>query len=276
VLPFTPAMLDALRIVDGSTLSPLVHDGGANSDFYPILDLGAERTRYLEEGAAGFAGLSGDRFGIATLLEGRRAAVSKAPYIVIGDVPRLEAMELAARVNGGGFVGASGGQFGAAEHMRAVDRLLASGTPPVDWHVWVDAVRQAEETRAGGTAGVADTAFYGRATRFLVAQKAPDEARASIAFLHGLASWDFAEASRASKTLLGAVSRGDHWLPPDLLREGAVIALLRSGEPAAARDAYILLAPASSRSPNDVRPQLAAAWIQAALAPKQGQPMAIR
>ena len=276
VLTLTPPMLDALRIVEASTLAPLVKGGGANSDFYPILDLGAERTRYLEEGAAGFAGLSGDRFGIAMLMEHRRAPVSSTPYIVIGDVPRLEAMDLAARVNGGGYVGASGQQLSAGESVRAVERLLATGVAPIDWHVWIDAIRQTEETRAGGSAGIADSAFYGRVSRFMAQQTPPPEARAAVSFLHGLASWDFAEAATASEPLLAAASRGDYWLAPDLLREGAVVALLRTGNAAGARDAYLQLAPSSSRSPNDVRPQLLAAWIQDGLTPKAKAPVAVR
>ena len=264
VLPLTPQMLDALCIVQASTLAPLVRGGGANSDFYPILDLGAERTRYFEEGAAGFAGLSGDRFGIATLLEQRRAPVSVTPYIVIGDVPRLEAMELAARVNGGAFAGASGAQLGAAENVRSVERLLSSDAAPIDWHVWVDAIRQAEETRAGGSAGIADSAYFGRVSRFLARHSPPAEARASVAFLHGLAAWDYAEASRAAEPLLTAASHGDYWLAPDLLREGTVVARLRTGDIAGARSAYVLLDGSSSRSPNDVRPQLLAALIRAA------------
>jgi hypothetical protein len=250
--------------VSGSTLAPLVRGGGANSDFYPVLDLGAERTRFLTEGATGFRGLSGDRFGIATLLEGRRAPVSTAPYIVIGEVPRLEAMELAARVGGGGFTGATITQLTAAENVRAVDRMLASDAPPLDWRYWVDAVRRAEETRAGGSAGVADSAYYDRASRFLTRHAAPTEARASIAFLHGLASWDFDEAARASAPLLEAAMRGDFWLSPDLLREGSVVARLRTGDLAGARAAWVQLAPASARSADDVRPQLLAAWIIAA------------
>jgi hypothetical protein len=198
------------------------------------------------------------------LLEGRRAPVSRTPYVVIGDVPRFEAMELAARLRANNFSGASGPQVGAAEQVRSVDRMLASDTPPVDWHVWVDAVRMAEELRAGGSAGVADTVYYDRVQRFLNRQSAPTEAKASIAFLRGLAGWDFVEAAMASRTLLGAAARGDHWLPPDLLREGSVIALIRTGDVATARNADALLAPSSSRSPNDVRPQLLAAWILAA------------
>jgi hypothetical protein len=267
VLTLTPQMLDALRLVQASTLAPLVQNGGANSDFYPVLDLGAERTRYLSEGANGFTGLSGDRFGLATLVEGRRASVSTAPYIVIGEVARLEAMELAARVSRGTFAGATPAELTLAENVRAVDRLLATDAPPVDWHVWVGAVRQAEETRAGGTAGIADTAFYSRATRFTVRENAPPEARAAIAFLHGLAAWDFSQASSAADTLLEAARRGDFWLPADLLREGAVVAKLRIGDVNGAHGAFIQLHSVSSRSPNDVRPQLLAAWIAAAAQP---------
>ena len=267
VLTLTPQMLDALRIVDASTLAPLVRStgGGANSDLYPVLDLGAERTRYLAEGATGFAGLSGDRFGIATLLEHRRAAVSTAPYIVIGDVPRLEAMELAARVASGSFAGATPAQVTAAENVRAVERLLAADAPPLDWHFWVEAVRRAEETRAGGSAGVADTAYFARLTRFLGRQSTPPppEAPAAVAFLHGLAASDFATASRAAEPLLAAASRGDYWLSPDLLREGVIVARLRTGDIAGARSAFVQLGPTSSRAPDDVRPQLLAAWIMA-------------
>jgi spermidine synthase len=264
VLPLTPQMLDALRVVTGSTLAPLVRGGGANSDFYPVLDLGAERTRFLTEGATGFIGLSGERFGVATLLEPRRAGVSTSPYIVIGDVPRLEAMELAARVNAGQFTGATNDQLVAAENVRAVDRMLVNGAPPVEWRYWVEQVRRAEETRAGGSAGIADSAFFARIARYLARQPAPPEAKASIAFLHGLAAWDFAETAHASTTLIDAAARGDFWLSPDLLREGTVVARLRTGDIAGARSAWMRLAPVSSRSPDDVRPQLLAAWIIAA------------
>jgi len=264
VLAFTPQMLDALRVVTGATLAPLVHSGGANSDFYPVLDLGAERTRFLGEGATGFIGLSGERFGIATLLEPRRAPVSTAPYVVIGDVPRLEAMELAARVNASEFAGATNEQLVAAENVRAVDRMLASGAPPVEWRYWVEAVRRAEEIRDGGSAGIADSAWFARLGQYLTRQSAPAEAKASIAFLHGLAAWDFAETARASTTLIDAAARGDFWLSPDLLREGTVVARLRTGDIAGARSAWLRLAPVSSRSADDVRPQLLAAWIIAA------------
>ena len=272
VLTLTPAMLDGLRVVQASTLAPLVRattGGAANSDFYPVLDLGAERTRYLADGATGFAALSGDRFGLATLLEQRRASVSTSPYIVIGGVPRLEAMDLAARVNGGGFTGAEPDQLMAAENARALDREVASDAPPLDWQYWVEAVRRVEETRAGGTAGIADSAYFARVTRYLDRQAAPPGARAAVAFLHGLAAWDFAEVAHASEPLLEAASHGEYWLAPDLLREGTVVARLRTGDVPGARAAFLRLGAASLRSPNDVRPQLLRAMIVAASAAAQ-------
>jgi predicted membrane-bound spermidine synthase len=261
VLPLTPAMLDALHIADAETMAPLVRGGGANSDFFPILDLGAERTRYRKEGAMGFVGLSGDRFALAPMLEGRRAPPVSTTYNAIPGVPRLEAMELGARVSTGKFEGATGPQLGAAERARSVDRLLAATVPPVEWHVWVDAVREAEETRAGGSLGVADTGFFAAVERALARQSPPPEARAAVDFLHGLATHDFGRASHAASPLIEAARRGDDWLPADLVRDGAVVAALKTGDVSAARAAMVVLMPRSTRSRSDVRAQLLGAWV---------------
>jgi predicted membrane-bound spermidine synthase len=266
ILPLTAPMLDALHMVNGPTLAPLVRRGGANSDFYPTLDLGAERTRYLDEDARGFVGLSGERFGLATLLEGRRTSVASEPYTVIWNVPQLEARELAARVRLRQFTGASGFHLGAAERARAVERLLVTDAPPVDWHVWVDAVRDAEGTRAGGTAGIVDTALFAAVERFLARQPAPAEARAAVAFLRGLAGWDWVEVSRAAEPLLAAAQRRDFWLPPDLLRDGAVAARLQLGDVPGARSALRALHAQTSRSPHDVRSRLLVAMVEKAAA----------
>lgn len=269
VLPITPAMLDALRIVGGATLAPLTRgSGGANSDFYPTLDLGAERSRYLQEGAMGFVGLSGDRFGLATLLEAKRFGAPDATYSVLFGVPRLEAMALGARVLRGDFTGATGPQLGAAERARIVELMLASIAPPVNWHVWVEAVRETEETRAGGRVGVADTAFYDAVSRYVARQSPPAEVRAAVAFLHGLASLDYDEVVTAAKPLVDAALRGDLWLPGDVLRDGAVIALLRTGDVRDARFVLDALRNASSRTANDVRGQLLTGAVRDAEHPR--------
>ncbi|MEO8623962.1 MAG: hypothetical protein ABI625_22985, partial [bacterium] len=264
VYPLTVPILDALHMVDGATLDPLVHGGGGNSDFYPTLDLGAERTRYLNEGAMGFVGLTSDRFGLAPILEGRRVGVTGERYTPITFVPRLEAMELAARARDNHFAGATPSMYGAAERSRAVDRMLSSNMPPLDWHVWASAVRDAEEFRDGGTSGVADTAFFAAVQHYMDTQHAPADARAAIAFLHGMASWNFAEVSKAAEVLIPLAEKDDLWMPVDVLREGTAVARIKLGDPVGARFALDHLASRKQRDINDVRPQLLGAWINAA------------
>ena len=266
ILPITPEMLDALHIIDATTLAPLARSSGANSDFYPILDLGAERSRYVKEGAMGFVGLSGDRFGLATLLEARRLRPSEATYSVLFGVPRLDAMELGARVSRGEFTGATGPQLGAAERARLVHLLLASDKPPVDWHVWVDAVREAEETRAAGSIGSADTALFGEVSRYLARQNPPAEVRAAVAFLHGLSAFNLTESADAAVPLVTAALRGDYWLPADLLRDGAVVSLLHIGDVTNARFVMDKLGSVTTHAPNDIRGQLLSAWVRRAAA----------
>ncbi|HEX2718836.1 MAG TPA: fused MFS/spermidine synthase [Gemmatimonadaceae bacterium] len=274
VLPLTPPMLDALRIADAATLAPLVRGGGGNSDFYPTLDLGAERSRYLKEEAIGIVALSGDRFGVARLLEPYRAGPTDDAYTVVGGIPRLEAMELAARVRGGQYAGADPLKVVAAQRVALTERMLASNDPPVDWRAWIDAVRDAEETRAGGSAGVADTAFFARVDRYLARQKPPEEVRAAVRFLRGLADRDFTSAATASDVLLAAAARGELWLPPELLGEGAVVAYLRTGNAPGARAAMPLVE--ARRAVTDARFQLLDAWIRAAEAAQRAPTAASR
>ncbi len=270
VYPLTHPILDALHMVDARTLAPLVRGGGGNSDFYPTLDLGAEKTRYMNEGAAGMVGLISDRFAIAPILERRRAGVTGERYTPIPFVPRLEAMELAARARDNRFDGATPQMLGEAERSHAVDRLIASAVKPVDWHVWAAAVRESEEMRSGGTAGVTDTAYFAALESYMTAQNAPTEARATVAFLEGLAEWKFVQAWRASELLVPLALKGDHWMPVDELREGAVLARLELGDVAGARRILTALAPLATRDANDVRPQLLDAWISAREAAQRG------
>jgi hypothetical protein len=68
---------------------------------------------------------------------------------------------------------------------------------------------------------------------------APPAARAAVDFLHGLASWDFTEASRAGQALIDARlhDRVD-WLPISLVRNGVVVARIQLGDFEGARAAF--------------------------------------
>ncbi|MEO7457858.1 MAG: fused MFS/spermidine synthase [Gemmatimonadaceae bacterium] len=259
----TPAELDGLHMADGATFAPLLGHGAANSDFYPSLDLGAERSRFLNEAANGFVGMVSDRFAIAPIMERRRAGIDGEVNGPVSGVPKLEAMSLAVRARDSNYLGAPMDMMGAAERARAVERMLSSNGPPVDWHVWVSAVRETEEMRAGGTSGYVDSAYFARVQHYMDAQHAPDEARAAIAFQYGLASWDFAQAAQAGDLLIKRAKVGDLWMPADVLREGVVLARLQVGDVEGARKAYVALAGQSQRDKNDVRPQLLGAWITA-------------
>ena len=275
VLPLTPAFMSALHVVDGTTLAPLARGGGGNSDFYPSLDLGAERTRYVNEGAEGMAGLAGERFALGPLLGARRAGVDGEPYSVITDVPRLAAREQAARLRDGQFEGASSSTMAIAEGVRALERLLASSEAPVDWHVFVTSVAEVEAARAGAAAGVADEAFFGRLRAYLARQRAPAPVSASVDFIHGLASWNFAEAVRASSVLVPLAERGEHWLSPNLLREGTIAAQLRLGDASGARATLHRLRGSPGRGRGDMRGDLLTASVAAAEA-AQRTPVAQR
>ena len=266
VLPLTPAIMNALHVTDSKTLGPLTRGGGGNSDFYPSLDLGAERTRYANEGAEGMAGLAGERFALGPLLGARRAGVDGEPYAVITDVPRLAALETAARLRDGRLEGASPPTVAAAEAVRALERLLASNDAPVDWRMFVNSVADVEAARAGAASGVADEPYFGRVRAYTARQRAPAQVAASIDFIHGLASWNFTEAVRASAVLLPLAERGEHWLSPNVLREGTVAAHLRLGDAAGARAALERLRGAPGRRPGDMRGELLTATVAAAAA----------
>jgi hypothetical protein len=78
---------------------------------------------------------------------------------------------------------------------------------------------------------VVDESFYQQLRAYTGRANAPAPARAAIAFLHGLASWDFNEASRAGQTIIDARIRDTvDWLPISLVRNGTVVARLQLGD----------------------------------------------
>ncbi len=268
IYPLTPPLLNALHVADDRTFAPLIAEEVPNSDFYPVLDLGAEKARYTNESANGFVGVVSDRFAIAPILEHRKAGITGETYTPLALVPRLEAMELAARWRDSFWIGAQPMDLASAQRTVLTNQLLHSNTPPIDWHVWAAAVRDADEVRSGGAAGIADTALFVDARRYMNAQDAPAEARATIDFLHGMAVWDFAEASRAADVLIPPGKLGDLWLPADELREGAVLAKLALHDGQGAKQAMFDLANHTTRDRNDVRVQLLDAWVKFATTPR--------
>ena len=113
----------------------------------------------------------------------------------------------------------------------------------------------------GGTAGVADTAFFGAIDGFLRRTAAPAEVVASMQFLQGLSSWNFALAAKSSELLVARARAGEMWLDPDLIRDGATTARIMQGDIVAARQVFRGLAEYSRRDPADARTLLLESYL---------------
>ncbi|MDB4875711.1 MAG: Spermine synthase [Gemmatimonadetes bacterium] len=260
VWPITPHTMETLRVADQKSLEPLVRSGGVpNSDFYPTLDLNAERTRYMKSEATGFAGLASGRVNFAAMVDGRRNGLGDS-YAVVTGIPRLQAMAVAAAMRNGDV---RGGQTATVAMARKhlLDEEMLTGRAPSDWRVWVQSVAGVEDALHGGMAGVADSAFYASLRTYLARTNPPILARASVDFLHGMAAWDFTEASRAANPLVVAAASGDAWLDADALRDGAVMAKLEVGDRGAAREVFRALLHQSTRDITDLRTRLLFAYI---------------
>jgi integrase len=149
----------------------------------------------------------------------------------------------------------------AAEQARAFDAEIAGGSEPSDWRTWSRSFSEVAGLRHGGMAGVTDTAFFRRVHAFVNRQHAPGEAKASVDFHESILGWNYAAAAVAADPLIRAAMRGDAWIDPDLLRDGAVMAMLETGDRAGARDAFRALAPLSGRAPNDLRTELLLSYV---------------
>lgn len=259
IWPVTSNTMNAIHIADQTSLQSLVHGGIPNSDFYPTLDLNAERTRFMKSEAIGFAGLPLSRTNFVAMIDGRRFGVGDS-YAVIDGIPRLTAAAVAASLRDGDPRGGRDALI-VRSQRQVLDATMASAQAPLDWHPWIESVANVEREVHGGMAGVVDTAFYARVRGFAERMKAPTDARAAIDFMHGIAAWDFAEAAHASDVLVPAAEKGDRWLDPDDLRDGTVMAKLALGDRTGARQAFRALLNQSARPISDLRTRLLYSYI---------------
>jgi predicted membrane-bound spermidine synthase len=266
IRPNTPTALDATRLITRDELLPLLDETVGNSDYYPFLDLRAERSRYLRREAVGFSSLPTERYDLAAALGERRigwigerepslshsrvAAQALAWRLRSGEVPREgDTATTSRRLQGARL---------RAERLRLE---MASGRPPADWAQWFGELVQAERDRHQGTMGVADTAWYGGVERYMTAQRAPADAIASLRFLRSAVTYDWRGAAREVELLTIARGQGRTWLPIGVFFEGAVLAKLRSGDVRGARRIFDGLKASSGRTPTNMRIQLLEAHL---------------
>jgi hypothetical protein len=270
-LPITPQTLEATRSGGRLAFDPLFRTASeaGNSDFYPVLDLGAERTRFLRRRATGFGGLYTGAFDLTAPVGGRRLPAADVAAASIPEIPRLRALAIGAAVRAEGPAGVDSGPAGltmAAAEQRMViwDRQLEQAVPPPSWRVWLLQLVATDHDLHDGTSGVADQRFFAQAEAYAARHGAPEDVRAGIAFLRGLRTWNFADVAGAADRLLPAVLARQLPLDPDEFRDGAVLAKLQLGETADARRLMDTLATVATRAPDDVRVRLLDAYIRSA------------
>lgn len=244
VVRMAPESFEALRLGGRAVLHPmLLNRGAANSDYFPVLDLGAERMRFMRESAEGYTGLSAGRFDVVAALSGRRADFGTSGISPTPEVPRSEALALGARLRAmrslppatTALLPRDEALRGAMYRLDELDRVIAAGQPPADWHAWMNSVLAVDADVHSGTAGVADTAFFQRLRQYTTRHSAPLETRAAVDFLHGIGSWSWAEAAVAAKALMSSTdSLG--WLPDPLLRNGAAVSFIMLRDTAGATE----------------------------------------
>jgi len=263
----TPEVLENARLVTREVLAPLIGDArGANSDFYPTLDLRTERTRYMKEFAKGFEGLSGSRFDIGAALTQQRI-LPTAETVSTLDITRVNALVLGARLRGGERPEPGNLQIGdrdfreAAERAQTLRDLMAANHPPADWRTFFTLVTDVEYDRHAGTMGWADEAWYAAVTRFLDQQRAPADCRLALRFMHAIATYDWPRAAEQVDALVRSRADGVVWINSDLFREAAAVALVHTGDAAKARTVLDRLAEYSGRKTGDLRVKLLEAHI---------------
>ncbi len=292
--PFTPELLEASRFLNREALAPLLDRWPQpNSDFYPILDLGAERTRFLQRSASGFLESATGPFDAADLFlpppaTGTGPLLTPVPQIGAG-----RAMALRNRVLAYLEREASGARpaprealmgLGAIRHPETVldpetdlelrqalyryqraRTLLGFDDPPADWGSWLREVLE-----GGGWGGSTGWELYNRAYLEEVEATAlrlgaPEGVAAALSFVGALEGRDLPELIQPSELLAREIAEGRRWLNPGLVLDAGVMARVREGAPAEAREFFSLLAPLSGRSFLDLRMRLLRAHLDRAL-----------
>jgi hypothetical protein len=268
-VPLSPAVLDGLHLAGKRELAPLVQSNPQpNSDFFPVLDLGAERRRFRRDFAGGFPALSADWFNFVASQRGRRTPPASEIAFAVPESPRVRARAVGALLRQPPSAGTDTA-FGpvsrdALFRWRQWQGAVAANRAPANWQLWLDQAGTMERLTSGGTAGVVDEEFFGGLRRVLERHGAPAPARDVVSFRRAVASWKFAEASQVGERLVPLIVAGGGWMPTDELRDGLIMARLHIKDVKGARRAYDALTPLSTRPAADLRSQLLASYLRMA------------
>jgi spermidine synthase len=230
----TPEALEGTRVSHRAALAPLLDDWGqGNSDFYPVVDLLAERARYLGRTASGFTQLAANRFNMTAPFFNRATPLTSEMVVAVPRIQPVGARALSATLRALRDGGELSEEELPVDFRVAIRRweqwlsALEGDRAPSDWRLWVSQALAVEAEIGRGTAGVADEAVFSDINEFLDRHDAPELAREAIALRYGIAAWDFGKASRATDALMQSVLDSEGWILPDEVLFGGVVAKLR-------------------------------------------------
>jgi hypothetical protein len=263
IVPLTPEALEGTRVSHRAALAPLLDDWGqGNSDFYPAVDLLAERTRYLALTATGFTQLALDRFDMTAPFFNRPQPLALEMLVSIPDIDPVRARALSATLRAlrdGGEPPPDGVPVdfrGAIHRWEQWLSSLEANRAPSDWRLWTARALDMEVDIGRGTAGVADETLFRDIRAFMDRHDAPELAREAIAFRYALATWDFQEMSRAADAMLPSLLDRDGWMLPEEVLAGGIVAKLRLGDVQGAVSLWEELGPLAQRGGFDLRMEL--------------------
>lgn len=258
-VPLDPDDIHATLLAEADLIRPVLKlIGQPNSDFHPALDLGAERSRYLREVAAGTLSLGYDWFSLANALLDTPVSTSVNDALALEDIARIreswarQQLPLTHSTDP-----ALQAPIGVMLRWRAA---VESSTQPVSWREFLDQERSASLVLHAGIAGEVNHAHFREAISAAEKLGAPEGVIQVLRFREGVQSWN-ADATLAAANRLLEIGGAQAWISSDELRDGTVVMALRSGRIALAHDWYELLDPLSERSRADLRSLLLAGWI---------------
>ena len=267
--PLTPQVLDGLHLAGKRELGPLLQSNPQpNSDYFPVLDLGAERRRFRRDFAGGFPALSAEWYNLVASQRGRRNAASQEVTLGLPESPRVWARAVGAllRQSAPAQMDTAFGPMSrdAVFRWRQWQSSIAANRVPAGWELWLDQAAAMERLVSGGTAGIADEEFYRGLRRVMDRHGAPAPARDVVRFRHAVATWSFTEASEVGERLMPLIARGERWMPADELRDGLLMARLHIKDVKGARRAFDTLTPLSARPSSELRSQLLSSYLRGA------------
>lgn len=264
----TPEVLESTRLITSDELAPLMaRNPPPNSDFFPRLDLGAERARFLQREATAFSVLPVERWDLAAALGERRIGFIQDPSPALTH-NRLVSQGVGIQMRSTAEAPDSGAvprrtQIAKLRRFR-LELEMATARPPIDWQIWWADAMVTERDLHQGTMGIVDTAFYSAVEEYLTSVDAPAGPLAALRFQRAASTYDWTGAAREVEFLLEERSRGATWVHPGFLLDAAVLARLRSGDVIGARAAFVRLAASSGRPLDDLRTLLLDSHVMAA------------